>query len=41
VGPGEWIDLVNVVVNGDDPDVKYGKPAPDLFLVRDQEKLYF
>lgn len=32
----DWFALFNCVVTGDDPDVKQGKPAPDIFLTAAQ-----
>ena len=32
----EWFALFDCVVTGDDPDVKQGKPAPDIFLTAAQ-----
>lgn len=29
----EWFDLIDCVVTGDDPEVKHGKPEPDIFRV--------
>ncbi len=29
----EWFAIFDLVVSGEDPEVKHGKPAPDIFLV--------
>ena len=29
----EWLQLIEIVVLGDDPAIKKGKPAPDIFLL--------
>lgn len=30
---GEWFSIFKCVVSGDDPEIKHGKPAPDIFLL--------
>ncbi|MEC4894786.1 MAG: HAD-IA family hydrolase [Oscillatoria sp. PMC 1051.18] len=32
----QWFSLFNCIVTGDDPDLKQGKPAPDIFLLAAQ-----
>ncbi len=29
----EWFQLFNYIIVGDDPNLKHGKPAPDIFLI--------
>ncbi len=29
----EWFSIFKCVVSGDDPEIKHGKPAPDIFLL--------
>jgi HAD superfamily hydrolase (TIGR01509 family) len=31
--PHPWLDLIQLVVCGDDPELAQGKPAPDIFLL--------
>ena len=31
--PHPWLELIRVRVHGDDPDLRKGKPAPDVFLL--------
>jgi len=31
--PHTWLELISTRVHGDDPDLRSGKPAPDVFLI--------
>jgi pseudouridine 5'-phosphatase len=33
----EWFSIFECIVSGDDPEIKYGKPAPDIFLMTAQK----